>query len=65
MKIKANTVNTCLLSEIKKKNINRGHVEFDEGKTQFLPFLVVCHILNETETWPFVRLLPRMNNSEI
>ena len=30
---------------------------FDEGKSHFLPFLVVYHILRETETWPFVRLL--------
>ena len=33
-------VNTCLLCEI-LKYINCEHVEFDEGKSQFLPFLVV------------------------
>ena len=31
------------------ENINLEHVEFDEGKSQFLPFLVVYHILCETE----------------
>ena len=31
----------------------------------FYPFLVVYHILSETETWPFLRLLPRMNSSEM
>ena len=38
------------------KNINWEHVKFDEGKSQFLPFLVVYHILSETETWPFLSL---------
>ena len=47
------------------KNINWEQVEFDEGKSYFLPFLVVYHILSETETWPFLRLLPRMNSSEM
>ena len=46
------------LCEIKKtKSINWEHVEFGDGKSHFLPFLVVYHILSETETWPFVRLL--------
>ena len=31
------------------KNINWEHVEFDEGKSKFLLFLVVYHILSETE----------------
>ena len=37
------------------KNINWEHVEFDEGKSQFLLFLVVCHILSEKEdlTFPY------------
>ena len=39
------------------KNINWGHVEFDEGKSHFLPFFVVYHILSETEICPFVRFL--------
>ena len=47
-KIKANTVYTCLLCEI-FENINLEHVEFDEEKSQFLSFLVVYHILSETE----------------
>ena len=47
------------------KNINWEHVELDEGKSQFLPPLVVYNILNEMETWPFVRLLPRINSSEM
>ena len=49
------------------KNINWEHVEFDEGKSQSLPLLVVYHIFSETltETWPFLRLLLRMNNSEM
>ena len=47
-KIKANTVNTCFLCKI-LKNINWEHVEFDEGKSQFLLFLVAYHILSETE----------------
>ena len=34
-------------------------------ESQFLPFLVVYHILSETETWPFLRLLLRMNSSEM
>ena len=32
------------------KNINWEHVEFNEGKSQFSTFLVVYHILSETET---------------
>ena len=32
------------------ENTNWEHVEFDEGMSQFLPFLVVSHILSETET---------------
>ena len=32
----------------KSKNINWEHIESDEGKSQFLPFLVVYHILSET-----------------
>ena len=32
-----------------KNNINWENVEFDEGKSQFLAFLVVYHILSETE----------------
>ena len=39
------------------KNINWEHVEFDEGKSHFLPFFVVYHNLRETEICPFVRLL--------
>ena len=46
------------------KNINREHIEFDEGKSQFLPFLVVYHIMSEMETWPFLQFL-RMNSSEM
>ena len=46
------------------RNINREHVEFDEGKSQVLLFWVVCHILSETEIWPFLRIL-RMNSSEM
>ena len=46
------------------KNINLEHVEFNEGKSQFLLFLVVYHIISETEIWPFLRLL-RMNSSEM
>ena len=42
------------------KNVNWEHVEFDEGMSQFLLFLVVYHILSEMEIWPFLRLL-RMN----
>ena len=30
------------------RNFNWEHVELDEGKSQFLPFLVVYHILSET-----------------
>ena len=30
------------------ENINWDHVEFDEEESQFLPFLVVYHILSET-----------------
>ena len=33
------------------KHINWEHVEFDEGKSQILPFLVVYHILSETPAW--------------
>ena len=47
------------------KHISRKHVEFDEGKSQFLPFSVVYNILSETETWPFLRLFLRMNSSEM
>ena len=46
------------------KNFNWEHVEFDEGKSQFLLFLVVYHILSETEIWLLLRLL-RMNSSEM
>ena len=46
------------------KNINWEHVEFDEGKTQIFLFLVVYHILIETEIWPLLRLF-RMNSSEM
>ena len=31
------------------KNINWEHVEFDEGKSQFLLLLVEYHILSKTE----------------
>ena len=31
------------------KNINWGHVDFGKGKSQFLLFLDVYHILSETE----------------
>ena len=31
------------------KNINWEQVEFDEGKSQFLLFLIVYHNLSETE----------------
>ena len=48
----------------KFKNIIWEHVEFDEGKSQFLLFLVVYHILSETEIWSFLWLL-RMNSSEM
>ena len=43
------------------ENINLEFIEFDEGKSHFVPFLVVYHIMNETEIWPFLRLL-RMNS---
>ena len=43
------------------KNIYWEHVYFDKGKSQFLPFLVVYQILSETGTWPYLRLLLRMN----
>ena len=46
------------------EHINWEHVEFDEWKSQYLFFLVVYHILSETEIWPFLRLL-RMNSSEM
>ena len=57
-------MNTCLLREILKK-FYWEHVEFDEVKSQFLTFLVVYHILSKTENWPFLRLLLRMNSSEM
>ena len=38
--------------------------KFDKGMSQFLPFLVVYHILSETGTRPFLRFL-RMNSSEM
>ena len=44
---------------------NWEHVEFDEGKSQSLPFLVVYHILSEMGTWPFLQLLLCMNSSEM
>ena len=47
------------------KNIDWEHVEFDERKSQFLLFFVVYHILSKTETWPFLRLLLRMNSLKI
>ena len=31
------------------KNINWEHAEFDEGKSDFLPYFAVYHILSETE----------------
>ena len=34
----------------KFKDIDWEHVEFDEGKSQFLPCLVVYYIIWETET---------------
>ena len=40
------------------KNINWEHMEFDEGKYQFLLFLVVYNILSETEIWPFLTASP-------
>ena len=46
------------------KNIYWEHVEFDERKSQFLPFLFAYHILSETQAWPFLRLL-RMSSSEM
>ena len=68
MQIKASTVNTCLcvcggcvwvwvgvcVCVCDFKNINWDHVEFDEGKSHFLPFFVVYHILSETKICPFV-----------
>ena len=62
----ANAVNTCLLCEIQKKNINWEHVEFDVRwrKVPDFTLLVVYHIVSETETWPFLRLL-RMNSLEM
>ena len=53
-KIKANTVNTCLLYEIvkkkkkKKTNIYWEHNSMKESHS-FLPFLVVYYIFSETE----------------
>ena len=45
--------------------INWEKVEFDEGKSYFLPFLVVYDILSEMETWPSLLLLPCMNSSKM
>ena len=62
--IKANSVN-ILFAVWNFKDINWEHVEFDEGKSQFLLFLVVYHILSKTETWTFLRLLLHLNSSEM
>ena len=43
------------------KNINWEHVKFDEGKSYFLPFFVVYHILSETELWTFSTASSSMN----
>ena len=40
------------------KNINWEHVEFYEGKSDFLPFSAVYHILSETEVWPHREIMP-------
>ena len=47
------------------KNINWEHVEFDEGKSDFLPLFTVYHILSETEVWPFSTASSSMNSSEM
>ena len=57
-------MNTCLLCEILKILIGNMLNSMKESP-QFLPFLVVYHILSEAETWSFLRLLPRMNSSEM
>ena len=45
------------------KNINWEHVEFDEGKSDYLSFFAMHHILNETEVWPFSTASSSMNSS--
>ena len=47
------------------KYINCEHVEFDEGKSDFLPFFAVYHMLSETEVWPFITASSSMNSSEM
>ena len=47
------------------KNINWEHVEFDEGKSHFLPFLVVYHSLIETGNMTFRTTSSSMNSSEM
>ena len=61
---KSNTVNTCFVCEILKILIWE-HVEFDEGKSNFLLFFAVFHILSETEVWPFSAASSSMNSSEM
>ena len=41
------------------------HVEFDEGKSYFLPLFVMYHILSETELWTFSTASSSMNSSEM
>ena len=47
------------------KNIYWEHVEFDEGKSYFLPFFVVYHILSKTELWTFSTTSSSMNSLEM
>ena len=46
------------------ENINLEHIKFDEGKSHFLPFSVVYHILSVLEIWTFLRILC-MNSIEM
>ena len=47
------------------KNINWEHMEFDEGKSVFLLFFTVYHILSVREVWPFSAASSSMNSSEM
>ena len=47
------------------KSIDWEHVEFNEGKSDFLPFFAVYHILSETEVWPLSTASSTMNSSEM
>ena len=47
------------------KSINWERVEFDEGKSDFLPFFAVYHSLSETKVWPFSTASFIRNSSEM